>query len=57
MSYIRLRNRLLQAFYRPFSAQRKGLFSLPSETLSIFDELDKRIEENISPLFSELFGG
>ena len=50
---IRLRNRLLQRFYRPRKGQGKFL---PFSVLEAFDEIDKRIEEDITPLLTELFG-
>jgi hypothetical protein len=53
MWHIRLRNRILQAFYRP--KRRNGLFLLSTQTLSVFDELEEKIEKNITPLLSELF--
>ncbi|MCL2386310.1 MAG: hypothetical protein FWC89_02055 [Defluviitaleaceae bacterium] len=51
---MRLRNKLLQAFYRPRAA-RTGLLDVPSKTLSVFDELENSIEEKITPLLSDLF--
>ncbi|MCL2455947.1 MAG: hypothetical protein FWD19_00185 [Defluviitaleaceae bacterium] len=53
MSYIRLRNRILQAFYRPPS--RKKIFLFPAQTVSVFDELEEKIEKNITPLLAEFF--
>jgi hypothetical protein len=50
MSYTRLRNRILQAFYRPpSSSRRRGLLN------PVFSELDEIIEKNITPLLAELF--
>jgi len=51
---IRIRNRLLQAFYRP-QLSRRGLLALPAQTLSIFDEIENGIEKNITPLLSDFF--
>ena len=51
---IRLRNKILQALYRPRSTSSKvNVFS--AQSLSLFDELDKAIEEKITPLLSEFF--
>jgi len=47
---IRIKNRLLQAMYRP-RAKR----ILPTDALRALDEIDKRIDEKITPLLSELF--
>ena len=47
---IRIKGRLLQAMYRP-----KIKTFLPSKAFSALDELDKRIEEKITPLLDELF--
>lgn len=52
--HIRLRNRILQAFYRPQSS-KNGLIALPSKSLSLFGEIEKGIEKKITPLLSELF--
>ncbi|MCL2198192.1 MAG: hypothetical protein FWB80_04635 [Defluviitaleaceae bacterium] len=49
---VRIRNKILQALYRP-RATKSAVFS--SQSLSIFDELDKAIEEKITPLLSEFF--
>ncbi|MCL1862700.1 MAG: hypothetical protein FWF78_03940 [Defluviitaleaceae bacterium] len=49
---VRLRNKILQVLYRP-RIVKSSVFS--SQSLSIFDELDKAIEEKITPIFSELF--
>jgi len=48
----RTRNRILQAFYRP-TKYKKGL--LPKNILSALDEIDKGIEETITPLLNDLF--
>lgn len=50
----RVRNRLLQMFYRPRTSGG-GLFALPSQTLSALDQIENSIEEKITPLLSELF--
>jgi len=48
----RLKNRILQALYRPKSAQYNFL---SHDAMSFIDELDRRIEEKITPLFDEIF--
>ena|GEM_PF-635472 len=53
-NHARLRNKILQIFYRPGGSQG-GIFAFPEKTLSVFDELDARIEEKITPLLSDLF--
>ena len=47
---IRIKNRLLQAMYRP-----RVTSIIPSYTWLALDEIDKRIEEKITPLLAELF--
>ena len=49
---IRIRNRILQKLYRP--RRGKSRF-LTAEALSALDEIDRRIEEEITPLLSGLF--
>jgi len=51
-NHKRLKNRILQAMYRP-KVSRSRLLS--GDALSFIDELDRRIEEKITPLLSELF--
>ncbi|MCL2378701.1 MAG: hypothetical protein FWC77_06220 [Defluviitaleaceae bacterium] len=48
---IRIRNRILQKLYKPM---RKNRF-ITGRALSALDEIDRRIEETITPLLSELF--
>jgi len=48
----RLRNRILQALYRPRTAQYNFL---SPDAMSFMDELDRRIEEKLTPMFEELF--
>jgi len=48
----RIKNRILQALYRPKAAQYNFF---PAEMLSFIDELDIRIEEKITPLLEDLF--
>jgi len=49
---IRIRNRILQKFYKP----RRGKCSfISAQALSALDEIDRRIEEQITPLLSDLF--
>ena len=52
MSYTRLRNKILQVFYRPPN-RNNGIFSL--QTVSVFSELDDIIERKITPLLSDFF--
>ena len=49
---IRIRNRILQKLYRP--RRSRGRF-LTARTLAALDEIDRRIEEEITPLLSGLF--
>lgn len=48
----RIKNRILQALYRPKSAQYNFL---PPEALTFIGELDRRIDEEITPLLNEIF--
>jgi len=49
---IRIRNRILQKLYRP----RRGKSSfISAQAMAALEELDRRIEENITPLLSEIF--
>jgi hypothetical protein len=53
---IRIKNKILQTFYRPrLSRGIFSSFSLTSQTLSFFDEIEDSIEKNITPLLSEFF--
>jgi len=52
MYRIRIRNRLLQLFYRPRVGRTRLLSASAREAL---DAIDRRIEETITPLLSELF--
>ena len=47
---IRLKNRLLQAMYRP-----KTSSVLPARTLDWVRELDQVIEEKVTPLLGDIF--
>jgi len=47
---VRIRGRLLQALYRP-----KVRRYLPVKILQALDEIDKGIEEKVTPLLSDLF--
>ena len=49
---IRIRNRVLQKLYRPRKGRRRFL---TAQALCALDEIDRRIEEKITPLLSELF--
>lgn len=48
----RIQNRVLQAMYRP-KLSRSRLIS--KGALSFFDDLEKALEEKITPLLSDLF--
>jgi len=48
----RIRNKLLQMFYKP----RRGKSSLfTAQAMSALDEIDRHIEEKITPLLTEIF--
>ena len=49
---IRIRNRILQKLYRP--RRGKSRF-ISQEAIAALKELDRRIEEEITPLLSGLF--
>jgi hypothetical protein len=51
-SRIRLRNRLLQFFYKPYKGKTRFI---SAEALSFLDDLDKKLEEKITPLLDSLF--
>jgi hypothetical protein len=53
MRIYRIRNRLLQLFYRPPHVARR--LPLPSRTWALVDEIDKAIEEKITPLLAGLW--
>jgi len=54
MNHIRFKTRILQLMYRPKTAQAgNSLFSV--DALSFLDELDQKIEEEITPILDELF--
>jgi len=48
----RFRNKILQKFYKP--RRSKNSF-ITSQALSALDEIDRHIEEKITPLLAELF--
>ncbi|MCL2839325.1 MAG: hypothetical protein FWE05_01015 [Defluviitaleaceae bacterium] len=50
----RMRNRLRQTFYKPLRPRSQNKV-LASKVLAAFDEIDKNIEEKITPLLSGLF--
>jgi len=52
LNRYRIRNRILQQFYRP--RRGRGRF-FTSQTLSALDEIERRIEEEITPLLSGIF--
>ncbi len=54
MRAYRIRNRLLQLFYRPASAAKH--LPLPSRTWAALDEIDKAIEKKITPLLAGFWG-
>jgi len=47
---VRIKNRLLQAMYRP-----RVRSIIPTTAWQVLDEIDKGIEDKITPLLSELF--
>ena len=49
---IRIRNRVLQKLYRPRRGRSRFISAQAMDALS---EIDRRIEEEITPLLSELF--
>jgi len=49
---IRIRNILRQKLYRP--KRDKSRF-ITAQAMSALDEIDRQIEENITPLLSDLF--
>jgi len=49
---IRIRNKLLQKFYKP---KRSKSRLITTQAMSVLDEIDRHIEEKITPLLSELF--
>ena len=51
-SHKRLRNRLLQFFYKP--NKRKSRF-VSDSAWEFLDELDKKVEEKITPFLASLF--
>ena len=51
MRCVRFRNRLRQMVYRPRVRSR----FLPERAFNAFNEMERKIEETITPLFSELF--
>ena len=49
---IRIRNRILQKLYKPRHRRRRFL---TAQALSALEEIDRRIEEEITPLLSGFF--
>jgi hypothetical protein len=49
---IRIRNRLLQLLYRPATGKPRFI---SAEALAFLDDLDKRLEEKVTPLLESLF--
>jgi len=49
---VRIRNKLLQMLYKP--KRSKGIF-ITNKAMSALDEIDRHIEEKVTPLLSELF--
>ena len=49
---IRIRNRILQKLYRPRRGRRRFI---TAQAISALEEIDRRIEEEITPLLSGLF--
>jgi len=50
---IRIKNRILQKLYRP---RRRNTRFLTTEVLQALDEIDRRIEEVITPFMDDIFG-
>jgi len=50
---IRLRNRLLQLFYKPTKAKPRYT---SAEATSFFDDLEAKLEERLAPIWDDLFG-
>ena len=56
----RMRNRLLQVTYRPLAKKSKGPsgekgLSVFDELVKGFEELEKSVEEKLSPILSEFY--
>jgi len=49
---IRIRNRILQKLYRPRRSKNRFI---TAQAIAALEEIDRRIEENITPLLSEIF--
>ena len=49
---IRIRNRILQILYRPRRVRSRFI---SANAMSALEEIDRCIEEDITPLLSELF--
>ena len=49
---IRIKNRILQMLYRPKRGQSRFF---TAHTIAALEEIDRRIEEEITPLLSGLF--
>ena len=49
---IRLRNRLLQFFYKPRKSKPRFV---SADALSFLEELEEQLEEKIAPLLADLF--
>jgi len=49
---VRIRNKLLQKLYKP---KRSKSSFITTKAMSALDEIDRHIEEKVTPLLSELF--
>jgi len=49
---IRIRNRILQKLYKP---RRTRSRFITTQAISALEEIERRIEEQITPLLSDLF--
>jgi len=50
---IRLRNRLLQFFYKPTKAKPR---LVSADATSFFDELEAKLEARLAPIWDDIFG-
>jgi len=50
---IRIKNRLLQKLYRP---RRRSTRFLTADALQALEEIDRRIEEAVTPFLDDFFG-
>jgi len=50
---IRLRNRLLQLFYKPTKAKPRYI---SADATSFFDDLEAKLEAKLAPILDDIFG-